>query len=72
MRVQGQHMKTYDLYLFAGDRQVILGWHSFEAENDEAALEIAQPLVTEPPVELWQDSTLVQRWERRPLSNVEI
>ena len=67
MPIQAQHIKTYDLYLFASDGGVILGWHSFEARNDEAALEIAQPLVTQPPVELWQDSTLVKRWDQLPL-----
>jgi hypothetical protein len=56
-------MKTYDLYLFAPDGKVIRGWHKFEASDDEAAIETAQALVRQPPVELWQQSMLVKRWE---------
>lgn len=55
-------MKTYDLYMFAADGEVILGWHSFDAADERAALEIAEGLVQQPPAELWQDSTLVRRW----------
>lgn len=58
-------MKTYDLYLLANDREILLGWHSFEAANDEAAIEIAQALVTQPPAELCRDGALVKRWEQR-------
>ena len=56
-------MMTYDLYLFAPDGKVIRGWHKFEASDDEAAMENAQALVRQPPVELWRDSLLVKRWD---------
>ena len=59
-------MKNYDLYLLAEDRGVILGWHSFEAEDDKAAVEIAKPLITQPPVELWLEGNLVKRWDLLP------
>lgn len=55
-------MKTYDLYLFAADWKIILGWHKFDASDDEAAIEVAQALVNQPPVELWRDGLLVKRW----------
>lgn len=59
-------MKTYDLYLFSPGREVISGWHSFEAAQDEGALEIADGLVKQPPAELWRDSVLAKCWERQP------
>jgi hypothetical protein len=57
-------MKTYDLYLFASDGDVILGWHSFDAAEDREALKIADSLVQLPPAELCQDGKLVKKWER--------
>ena len=59
-------LKIYDLYLLARDRGVILGWHSFEAEDDQAAIEIASRLVTQPPVELWLEGNRVKRWDQLP------
>ena len=56
-------MKTYDLYLFNSERQVISGWHKFDAAKDEDALKIAEELVKQPPAELWQATALVKRWE---------
>ena len=56
-------MKTFDLYLFAPEGKMILGWHKFEAADDEAAIENARGLVTQPPVELWRENMLVKRWE---------
>jgi hypothetical protein len=56
-------MKTYDLYLFASDREIILGWHSFDADGDEPAVEVAAGLAQQGPLELWQDERLVKRWE---------
>jgi hypothetical protein len=56
-------LKSYDLYLFAADKNLICGWHSFEAVDDHAALEVADVLVIQPPAELWQESTLIKRWE---------
>jgi hypothetical protein len=58
-------MKTYDLYLFASDREIILGWHSFDADGDERAVEVAAGLAQPGPLELWQDERLVKRWGRR-------
>lgn len=59
----GQHLKTYDLYLLDPDRRVVLGWHKFDAASDEAAIELAQPLITQSPVELWQAEKLVRNWQ---------
>jgi len=56
-------MKIYDLYLFVPDTEVIGGWHKFDAASDEAAIEVAQGLAHEAPLELWRESTLVRRWE---------
>lgn len=55
---------TYDLYLFAEGKNVILGWHSFEADEEGDALDLAEGLVQQPPAELWQGTVLVKRWER--------
>lgn len=58
-------MKTYDLYLYATDRELILGWHRFEAEGDETAVQIAVGLAEQQtPLELWQDQSLIKRWEK--------
>jgi hypothetical protein len=56
-------MSTYDLYQFASDQDLILGWHKFDAEDDEAALAIGEGLAQQAPLELWQDNRLVKRWE---------
>ncbi len=56
-------MRTYDLYMFAAEGQVIQGWHKFDAADDHAAIAIATALVKHLPVELWRESVLVKRWE---------
>jgi hypothetical protein len=58
------HMKTYDLHQFAANGTVPIGWHRFEAADDEAALDIAQALAILPPMELWEDGILIKRWEQ--------
>ena len=59
-------LKNYDLYLFAADKDLICGWHRFEAADDKAALDVADALVIRPPAELWHEITLVKRWEGSP------
>ena len=59
-------MKTYDLYLFATKRDVIVGWHRFDAPEDRDALKIAERLVRQPPAELWQGGALVKHWDGQP------
>lgn len=56
-------MKTYDLYLFAKEKAVIVGWHRFDASQDSEALGIAENLVSQPPAELWQGGSLVKHWD---------
>lgn len=56
-------MRTYDLYLFAEEGNVIVGWHRFDAPQDSEALAIAEGLVWHPPAELWQAGALVKRWD---------
>ncbi len=58
-------LKAYELYLFAPDGKVVVGWHSFDAKDDEAAAEIADGLAQQALLELWQGSTLVKRWEQQ-------
>ena len=60
-------MKTYDLYLFVADGELIRGWHSFEAQSDEAAIEVAERLAQQVPLELWREESLVKRWSKREL-----
>jgi hypothetical protein len=55
--------KSYDLYLFAAHKDLICGWHSFEAVDDKAALKVADALIIRPPAELWHEITLIKRWE---------
>ena len=57
-------MKTYDLYMFLSESNLIGGWHSFEAESDGAAIEVAEGLAQQFPLELWQEGSLVKRWEQ--------
>jgi hypothetical protein len=57
-------MKTYDLYLFVADSDLIGGWHRFEAQSDEAAIAVAEGLAQRDPLELWRESSLVKRWEK--------
>jgi hypothetical protein len=56
-------MITYDLYLFAKEGGVVVGWHRFDALQDSDALEIADRLVSQPPAELWRDDSLVKQWD---------
>ena len=56
-------MTTYDLYVLDADSGVILGWHKFEVDDDNAAIEMAQALVRQPPAELWRGDLLVKKWE---------
>ena len=58
-------MKTYDLYQFVSKGGLIRGWHAFEAEGDEAAIEVAEGLAKQTPLELWRDGCLIKRWEQR-------
>ena len=56
-------MNTYDLYLFSGEKNLVVGWHRFDAPEDGKALEIAAGLVLQPPAELWKSDSLVRRWD---------
>jgi hypothetical protein len=56
-------MNTYDLYLFAKEGGVVVGWHRFDALQDSDALEIADRLVSQPPAELWRGGDLVKQWD---------
>jgi hypothetical protein len=55
-------MKSYDLYLYDDDQKVVIGWHPFEQQSDEAALKYAQGLAQNSPMELWQGENLVRSW----------
>ena len=56
-------VNKYDFYVFVAGKKVVCGWHSFEAATDDAALKIASDLLPSLPAELWQESTLIKRWE---------
>ena len=56
-------MQTYDLYMFASGQAILLGWHRFEADDDEAAVALADGLAKHPPLELLRDGVLVKRWD---------
>jgi len=57
-------VKTYDLYTFGAHPDVIVGWHKFESEDDEAAMALAAAMVVHGPSELWHNAVLVKRWEQ--------
>ena len=56
-------VKTYDLYLFGHASDVIVGWHKFDSEDDEAAVALVAALSLTGPHELWCDVALVMRWD---------
>ena len=56
-------MNTYDLYLFAKEKYLVVGWHRFDALRDDDALDIAAGLVLQPPAELWKSDSMVKRWD---------
>ena len=56
-------MKTYDLYLFGPLTDIIVGWHKFDSEGDEAATKTAVSMALAGAQELWRDNLLVKRWD---------
>ena len=54
----------YRLFVFNGGRHIQRS-HEFEAEDDEAAIDIAEGRREECPTELWQRDRCVKRWESR-------
>ena len=57
-------MEYYRLFLF-DDGQHIEGAHEFEAQNDEAAIKIAEGWREERQMELWQRDRRVKHWDAR-------
>jgi len=57
-------MKSYDLYLYDGHQKAVIGWHSFQQRDDQAALSYAEALAQGAPMELWQGETLLRTWMR--------
>jgi hypothetical protein len=46
----------------SSENELLVGWHKFEAENDDAAIEIAEGLVRQTASQLWQEERLVKHW----------
>jgi hypothetical protein len=59
----GAPVKLYDLYLFHGDSEVIVGWHKLEAVNNAAAIKQADEFARIERMELWEGSAMTKRWE---------
>jgi hypothetical protein len=57
-------MKSYDLYLYDPDQKLVIGWHAFERQHDEAAIEYAEALTQSAPMELWEGRNLLKTWSR--------
>ena len=55
-------MEYYRLFLFDYG-QHIEGAHEFEAQNDEAAIKIAESWRQEGQMELWQRDRRVKHWD---------
>ena len=58
-------MKTYDLYAFGTNPEIIVGWHKIESHDHETAIALAAEIVQhgQRPHELWHGEYLVMRWE---------
>jgi hypothetical protein len=59
-------MATYRAYPVDGTGHVLHIPHTFDAADDDAAMQIAKQYVHEWDVELWQATRLVTRIEGRP------
>lgn len=58
-------MLYYRLYFFDGFSGHIRHFREFEAEEDEAALIIAESWCDGAPMELWNRERRLMRWDRR-------
>ena len=56
-------MKVYDLYFYGDSNEVIIGWHAFQAPDDETAINVALALAQPVRMELCRDSEIVKRWD---------
>lgn len=54
-------MQQYRLFFFNGGRHIQLAYE-FEAENDEAAIRVAEGWREGRKMELWQRDRTVKRW----------
>ena len=55
--------KTYNLYLFGPNSDVIVHWEKVECDDDETAIKTVQSITGQTPCELWLDDKLIQRWD---------
>jgi hypothetical protein len=56
-------VKRYDLYVYEPDTEVVIGWHKLKAEDSKSAYVIAHSLGLSGRIELWEDDSVVKRWE---------
>jgi hypothetical protein len=56
-------VNIYDLYRYDPAGNIVVGWHRFEADDDDHALRISEELATHPPAEIWRDQRIVKRWD---------
>jgi hypothetical protein len=56
-------MVFYRIYQLRGPRNEVESFHEFEAENDDAAIAVAEGVRRENAMELWSDHRKIQRWE---------
>jgi len=61
-RPVSRSFERYDLYMFGKASDVLVGWHTFKANNEDAAVSEAIALAQSARMELWQGDNLIRRW----------
>jgi len=56
-------MAFYRIYQLRGPHNEVASFHEFDAEDDNAAIAVADAMRRQNAMELWSDHRKVQRWE---------
>ena len=56
-------MVFYRIYQLRGAHNEVESFHEFDAEDDDAAIAIAETMRGQNAMELWSDHRKVRRWE---------
>lgn len=61
-------MTFYRIYHLRGPRNEVENFHEFDAEDDNAAIAVAETMRRPNAMELWSDHRKVRRWENLELA----